>query len=44
MLSDIQEQVKIEFDKEGIEIPFPQRDIIVKGFEPPALQPEDKKQ
>ena len=42
MLSDVQEQVKVEFDKEGIEIPFPQRDIIVKGFEPPATNTDSK--
>ncbi|WP_159800984.1 mechanosensitive ion channel family protein [Flavobacterium sp. MK4S-17] len=31
MFSDIKENTKIEFDKEGIEIPFPQRDIIIKN-------------
>ncbi|AXG73377.1 mechanosensitive ion channel family protein [Flavobacterium arcticum] len=30
MLSDFKENAKIELDKEGIEIPFPQRDLNVK--------------
>ncbi|MBF00075.1 mechanosensitive ion channel domain-containing protein [Flavobacterium coralii] len=32
MLSDFKENTKIEFDKEGIEIPFPQRDINVRAL------------
>lgn len=31
MLSDVKEAVKNEFDKEGIEIPFPQRDLNMKS-------------
>ncbi len=38
MLSDVQEQVKISFDNEGIEIPFPQRDIIIKGLDSLNMQ------
>lgn len=33
MLSDIQENVKIQFDAEGIEIPFPQRDIVIRNLD-----------
>jgi small conductance mechanosensitive channel len=32
MLSDFKENTKTEFDKEGIEIPFPQRDINVRAL------------
>lgn len=32
MLSDFKEHTKIEFDKEGIEIPFPQRDLNVRNL------------
>lgn len=32
MLSDFKENAKIEFDKEGIEIPFPQRDVYIRKF------------
>lgn len=32
MLSDFKEHAKVEFDKQGIEIPFPQRDLNVKGL------------
>ena len=32
MLSDFKENAKVEFDKQGIEIPFPQRDLNVKGL------------
>ncbi|RYJ43356.1 mechanosensitive ion channel family protein [Flavobacterium beibuense] len=33
MLSDVQENVKIQFDAEGIEIPFPQRDIVIRNLD-----------
>ncbi|OIQ21781.1 MAG: mechanosensitive ion channel protein MscS [Flavobacterium sp. MedPE-SWcel] len=32
MLSDFKENTKIEFDKEGIEIPFPQQDLNIKSL------------
>lgn len=33
MLSDVQENVKLMFDQEKIEIPFPQRDIVIRNLD-----------
>ncbi|MFL9837184.1 mechanosensitive ion channel domain-containing protein [Flavobacterium sp. ST-75] len=33
MLSDVQENVKLMFDNEKIEIPFPQRDIVIRNLD-----------